>query len=390
MATVTCPGCLERDKRIAALERRVAELEVLVRDLHARLGANATNSCSPPSANPPGAPKPVTKKPTGKKPGGQPGHPPHLQRRLPPERSMRSSRSSPATATAATSPCRRSPAPATPSRPGIRSPNCPSWRRRSPSTRATTAPAPAAAAQPRRHPAGAQGPQRRPASGRHPGLSGRQPPRQQARPGGDRRGRLRRAHRVGDGRHLRSQMSAALAPAHAEACQAVREAAVKNVDETSWKLAGKLCWLWVAATQHRGRLPDPCPPRRRRPGGAAGRAGRGPGVQRPLERLRPAVAVLPPGVLGASEAGLPEVGRSRRGGGAAGAGVAACRERVFVEWHLFRGGGGDRQALQRRLDGPARRLERWLQGGAPLRRQRRRRRSARTCWRCCRRCGGSW
>jgi hypothetical protein len=27
MATVTCPGCLERDQRIAALERRIAELE---------------------------------------------------------------------------------------------------------------------------------------------------------------------------------------------------------------------------------------------------------------------------------------------------------------------------------------------------------------------------
>ena len=55
MATVTCPGCLERDQRIAALEHRVAELEALVRDLNARLGANATNSGTPPSANPPGA-----------------------------------------------------------------------------------------------------------------------------------------------------------------------------------------------------------------------------------------------------------------------------------------------------------------------------------------------
>src|SRR6266540_6257470 len=35
---------------------------------------------------------------------------------------------------------------------------------------------------------------------------------------------------------------------HAEALQVVRAADVKNVDETSWKLAGKLCWLWVAAT----------------------------------------------------------------------------------------------------------------------------------------------
>src|SRR3954453_20572497 len=86
MATVTCPGCLERDARIAALERRVAELEALVRDLLARLGTNATNSGTPPSANPPDAPKPVTKRPTGKKPGGQPGHPARLKRRLPPER----------------------------------------------------------------------------------------------------------------------------------------------------------------------------------------------------------------------------------------------------------------------------------------------------------------
>src|SRR5947209_15832158 len=86
MATVTCPGCEERDERIAALERRVAELEATVRDLTARLGTNATNSGTPPSANPPGAPKPVTKKAHGQKPRGQPEQPPALNRRLPPER----------------------------------------------------------------------------------------------------------------------------------------------------------------------------------------------------------------------------------------------------------------------------------------------------------------
>ncbi len=64
----------------------MAELEDLVRDLQARLGLNATNSSLPPSANPPQAPKPVVKTPTGRKPGGQPGHPPHLRLRLPPER----------------------------------------------------------------------------------------------------------------------------------------------------------------------------------------------------------------------------------------------------------------------------------------------------------------
>ena len=49
--------------------------------------------------------------------------------------------------------------------------------------------------------------------------------------------------------HPEGQLSQALRPAHAEALAEVRDADVKNVDETSWKQAGKLCWLWLAATQ---------------------------------------------------------------------------------------------------------------------------------------------
>src|SRR2546422_5653953 len=79
MDASTCPGCCERDARIAELECRVAELE-------ARLGANSTNSSLPPSANPLGAPKPVVKKKSRRRRGGQPGHPPHLKVLLPPER----------------------------------------------------------------------------------------------------------------------------------------------------------------------------------------------------------------------------------------------------------------------------------------------------------------
>src|SRR5437879_5858567 len=86
MDVPACPGCRERDQRIAALEQQVAALQAAVQELRDQLGRNATNSSLPPSANPPSAPKPVTKKPTGKRPGGQPGHPPHLRLRLPPPR----------------------------------------------------------------------------------------------------------------------------------------------------------------------------------------------------------------------------------------------------------------------------------------------------------------
>jgi transposase len=48
--------------------------------------------------------------------------------------------------------------------------------------------------------------------------------------------------------NLEQEVSAALEPAHKEALQVVREADVKFADETSWKLWGKLCWLWAAAT----------------------------------------------------------------------------------------------------------------------------------------------
>jgi len=48
--------------------------------------------------------------------------------------------------------------------------------------------------------------------------------------------------------NLEQEVSDALAPAHAEAIEAVRQADVKFADETSWKLWGKLCWLWAAAT----------------------------------------------------------------------------------------------------------------------------------------------
>ncbi len=48
--------------------------------------------------------------------------------------------------------------------------------------------------------------------------------------------------------NLEQDMSAALEAPHQEALAAVRSAEVKHADETSWKKAGHLCWLWGAAT----------------------------------------------------------------------------------------------------------------------------------------------
>src|SRR5262245_49286933 len=75
-----CPGCRERDARIAALEACVADLEGRLHDL-----------TKPPVPPRQGAalPKAPSKKPSGKKRGGQPGHPPHLKVLLPPERVQR-------------------------------------------------------------------------------------------------------------------------------------------------------------------------------------------------------------------------------------------------------------------------------------------------------------
>src|SRR5437763_710647 len=86
MEPPACPGCRERDQRLAEHAARIAALEQQVRRLTSALGRNASNSSLPPSANPPAAPPPVTKPKTGRRKGGQPGHPPQLRQLLPPER----------------------------------------------------------------------------------------------------------------------------------------------------------------------------------------------------------------------------------------------------------------------------------------------------------------
>ena len=249
MVQLHCSGCQERDERIATLERRIAELEATVRDLTMRLGTNSTNSGTPPSANPPDAPKPVVKTPTGKKPGAQPGHPPRLKRRLPPERLHHIVPFVPSHCDHCHKPLPTQPGP---------DESEPSWHQ--------VAELPPVAAQVIEY----QGHYRTcPDCGtlNHATI----PQHLKAHSIGPRLaailGYLTGTHHLskrgleevvedvfevpislGTIAHLETQLSDALAPAHAEAVASVRAAEVKNVDETSWKLAGQLCWLWLAAT----------------------------------------------------------------------------------------------------------------------------------------------
>jgi transposase len=237
-----CQGCRE-------LQGRVAELEALVRELQAQLGINATNSSMPPSANPPDAPKPVVKKPTGRKPGGQPGHPAHERQRLPPDQVKEVIHLVPKVCA-----CCQAKLPA---EPAADAPE-PLWHQ--------VAELPAQLVEVIEYQAHAR-------TCPQCGIVNwaKIPDAQRARSYGPRltalvaylsgsphvskRGIEEIIETVlglpislGTIAKLEQEMSAALAPAHAVAQQAVQDAAVKNVDETGWKKAGARCWLWAAAT----------------------------------------------------------------------------------------------------------------------------------------------
>lgn len=231
------------------MQQQLATLTARVRLLEEQLAKNASNSSLPPSANPPQAPKPVVKTPSGKKPGAQPGHPPTLQRRLPPERLQQVILFVPAT-------CRRC-GHDLPQEAGPNDPE-PSWHQ--------VAELPQLAAHLTEYQGHARicpvcqavshaaipadlcrhsfGPNRAATLAYFVGCHRV-----------SRRGVEEIAGAVfdvpvslGSVCHLEEQMSQALAPAHAEAVAAVRATEVKHADETSWSQAGKRRWLWLAAT----------------------------------------------------------------------------------------------------------------------------------------------
>jgi transposase len=221
----------------------------MVRALTAKLNANSTNSSIPPSANPPGAPKLGKKKRSKKRRGGQPGHPPHMKTLLPSEQVTRTETIVPDACERCqtTLPCDAGPDDPEPKRfqvielPPIvvdvteyqaHGRTCPCCGH------LTQAAIPAAA---RAH---SVGPRLTAAmsylSGCH-GMSKRAVEEAVENLFGA-------SIALGTVANLEQEVSVALEQAHEEALEAVRQAEVKFADETSWKVWGKLHWLWTAAT----------------------------------------------------------------------------------------------------------------------------------------------
>jgi len=237
-----CQGCRR-------LQRRVAELEKIVRDLQAKLGTNATNSSVPPSANPPDAPKPVVKAPTGRKPGGQPGHASQLRRRLPPERLKEIIHLVPKV--------------------------CAHCQAKLPAERGSADPEPLWHQVAELPPVLAEDTEYQ-AHGRTCTACGKLTwekisedlrkhgfgPRLTATvaylsgsPHVSKRGIEEIVETLvgvpialGTVSKMEQEVSAALVAAHTQAQKAIQNAPVKHVDETGWKQAGRTCWLWAAAT----------------------------------------------------------------------------------------------------------------------------------------------
>jgi transposase len=364
MEVPACPGCRERDARIAELERRVAELEALVRDLLSHLGNNSTNSSVPPSANPLDAPKPVRKQPTGRKPGGQPGHPPHLKQLLPPERVKEIICFRPARCCKCQTPLTREPGPDDP-----------------PPTRHQVAELPEVQAEITEY----QGHARTcrccgevtwaaiPADIRAHSCGPRLTATLAYLTGGHHLPK-RAAEEIsqdvfaaplalGTISALEQEVSQALEPAHVQALEAVKEAPVKHVDETSWKEAGDKRWLWVAATACVAAFIIH--------------------AQRSAFGLAALLSNTIHGILCSDRWSVydlwPTLKRQLcwahlkrdfqkcvdRGGSGARIGREGLKivKRVFRAWYLFRGGGLSHQRMQKRLDRVARDLRKVLDAG---------------------------
>lgn len=231
------------------MEKELEQLREEVRQLKALLGKNASNSSVPPSANPPQAAPPVTKSKTGRKPGGQPGHPPHLKQLLPPERVTQIVRFVPRRCGHCQAPLPDEADSQDPEPIRHQVAELPPVRAEVLEYQAhgrvcrgcghlTQAALPAPV---RRHSIG---------SGLAAAMAYLAGCHQVSKRGVEEivETLFDIPVSLGTVANLEQEMSQALAPAHAEAVQAVRAAPAKYADETGWKRHGTRCWLWVTAT----------------------------------------------------------------------------------------------------------------------------------------------
>lgn len=244
-----CPGCRERDRRIKQLEQQLSALQAENQKLGERVRRNSSNSSMPPSSNPPDAPKFPKKKPSGRKRGGQPGHPPQPRSWLPAEQvdevialvpKVCADCQAPLPAKASTD----DPPPhrhqiidlppklihVTEYQGQARTCRCGhvTWATIPADIRAHgIGPRLAAVAS---YLTGCQQVSKRGVSEFFATILGA-------------------PIALGTVSNLEHEMADALRTPYTKAARAVRRAPVKNVDETGWKKAGKLCWLWMAATR---------------------------------------------------------------------------------------------------------------------------------------------
>ncbi len=238
-----CVGCPE----VAELKRLVSQLQERIAELEARLKTNSSNSSLPPSSDPPSAPKPPSKPPTGRKPGGQPGHPGHSRPRLEASEIVQHL---PRQCEHCQTPLPSEPSPADPE---------PLWHQV-----VELLPVLASITEHQAH--------RRtcPQCGRF--TWGQIPDEALAHGFGPKltstiaffSGRCHASKRnieelmetllgvpmsLGSVINAEQEVSAALEDPYAQAQEALRHAQVKNVDETGWAQAGKLCWMWAGASK---------------------------------------------------------------------------------------------------------------------------------------------
>jgi transposase len=253
-----CAGCRQRDQMIAALQAQVALLQAQCDTLRGQVADLTAEVASlkrklderplPPRGPSPMPPAPPKKR-TGKRPGGQPGHPPHLKQLLPVDKvdEIVPHRPSECTRCTAALPAEAGPSDPPPLRHQVAELPMRLVRVTEHQVHARTCPEcgllnravlPDAI---RRH---SCGPRLTAAAGYLVGSHGV-----------SKRGveeifsdLFEAPISLGTVANLERELSDALAPAHAEAIEAVRQADVKHLDETGWKQAGRKRWLWLAAT----------------------------------------------------------------------------------------------------------------------------------------------